>query len=325
MKRFLHVGPMGPSGPSGPSGPTRQSLRRAALALVVCGLMIGLTAHATQQRLVISGRVIDMDGGAAPGVDVRLEAATGVSQATRTDQAGRFSLAAGEGAYRLVARLQGFRTRTWLKVHPGEVGDMSIQIVNHCDEVPTGTAVAHVIDANGAPIGDAFVTSLCGSCWTIFNGVCSVTVPNFSSGIWASHRDYQPGRVEFGLVTLARRTPAVIRTTLPTVQIVTAWTTWSMELAGRETLVAKFLADVSTRWFEDWIAYLDGGHTTLKFGMRGHQWKISIVSASQVRVSLPGETDEIDGRIVDGRVGDGFNAPNEFAPAVPVLEVTRVR
>jgi hypothetical protein len=277
-----------------------------------------------------------MDGGAASGVDVRIEASMGVSGAARTDAAGRFRIDVSQGTYRLVARLQGFRPRTWLDVHAGDIGEMAIQPVNTCDEMATAERAVRVVDRDDSPVAAALVTSNCGSCWTISNGSCAVMVPvntdvrtpALTSAIWASHRDYQAGTTggtNQNVVRLSRRIQTPVRTTSPTVRVVTAWSTWIMELTGQNSLVGRFLTDVGAHRFDDWIAYVDNRTGALTFRTYGHQWAIRPTSTSQVMLSLAGETGEIAGRIADGRIDDQFGAPSQFARAVPVLEVTRVQ
>jgi len=103
-----------------------------AVALLVAALPGGLLAQAPDPRGNIVGRVLDPTGAVIPGADVRaINVATGVAAATKTNQAGNFSLPyLLPGTYTLTVEITGFKkfVREGVQVRVNETVELNPEL-----------------------------------------------------------------------------------------------------------------------------------------------------------------------------------------------------
>src|SRR5262245_22969613 len=130
----------------------RLSTMCAALFFVITGA----AAHAQSTTGRITGRVVDAQGLAVPGVTVTVTGAQG-SKTVVSDSEGRFNVPfLTPGAYALRAELQGFKTveRTDIQVRLDQPVDLPLTM-----EVGAITESVTVVGTAGAPSVAATVTS----------------------------------------------------------------------------------------------------------------------------------------------------------------------
>ncbi len=319
----------------------RRSLQTAG---AVCLFGAGVLANASAQRSVITGRVVDRDGGTIPGATVRAVAEAGAPLTTTTRRDGTFSLDAERGPYVMVIELRGFHTRVLQQVMPGELrGDLALQIGGFsCDESMGWDRRVRVADVDGRPIPLALVSGGCEPCWTEPDGTCTVRVPRLAYTLWAAHVAFEPATIRSGssgdTFTLARRRQTTIpKSAVPTVRVVTSWPAWTMELGGTEALVTRFLNDVAAHRFDGWMPEYAEGETAMVFTSRAGTWTMRIVPAAsetaaavrpplECRLTLSGVEGSVRGLVIEGAVGPMFEAPVDSGDRRPaMLAITRVR